>query len=65
MKEPDWEVLWHRADVDFIATLAEYCGVDPYHPKISTLWSIAWDRGHSGGLSDVVYYFEEMAELIK
>ena len=35
------------------------------HPKAGALWRIAWDRGHSGGLSDVESNYSELVELIK
>lgn len=35
------------------------------HPKADMLWSIAWDRGHSLGYSDVISVYEELAELLK
>lgn len=34
------------------------------HPKADLLWSIAWERGHSSGYSDVISVYEEMAELL-
>lgn len=35
------------------------------HPKADLLWSIAWDRGHSSGYSEVINEYEQMAELLK
>ena len=34
------------------------------HPKLDLLFSKAWEHGHSGGLSEVKYYFEDFIELI-
>jgi len=35
------------------------------HPKANLLWSMAWDRGHSGGYSDVISNYEDLVELVK
>lgn len=35
------------------------------HDKANLLWTIAWDRGHSSGYSDVISVYEELAELLK
>jgi hypothetical protein len=63
----DWDAIWNdpNTDVSFIGALCEYYEVDPDNPKVSLLFSLAWERGHSGGLWDVAEYFGEMAELIK
>jgi hypothetical protein len=34
------------------------------HPKWSKLMSKAWEHGHSGGLSDVEYWFVEFLEML-
>jgi len=34
------------------------------HPKADLLWELAWSRGHSGGLLEVVSEYEELVELI-
>lgn len=34
------------------------------NPKLDLLWGKAWEHGHSSGLSDVKYYFEDLVELI-
>ena len=60
----DWLYLWEHSD-DFLSELAHYTGIDRNHPKFGLLWNLAWERGHAGGIEDVVQYFEEMAELIK
>lgn len=67
MAEPNWEEIWHNpvGTPTFIGALCEYFEVDPDHPKVSLLFNLAWERGHSSGLHDVAYYFGEMAELIK
>lgn len=33
--------------------------------KFEKAWSIAWEFGHSNGISEVEYYFDELVELIK
>lgn len=35
------------------------------HPKAELLYSIAWEKGHSCGLSEVLGEMSEMLELIK
>jgi hypothetical protein len=34
------------------------------HPKLDKLWEKAWEHGHSSGLSEVKYWFEDLIELI-
>lgn len=34
------------------------------HPKADKLYSMAWDRGHSSGFSEVVNVAESLAELL-
>jgi hypothetical protein len=34
------------------------------HPKADLLWSKAWDRGHSSGLSEVWFDLEDLSELL-
>ncbi len=35
------------------------------HPKVQLLWDKVWERGHSSGLLEVVYHYEDLAELIQ
>jgi hypothetical protein len=35
------------------------------HPRREMLWNKAWEHGHSAGLADVEYYYDDMAELLK
>jgi|APSaa5957512622_1039677.scaffolds.fasta_scaffold28480_2 hypothetical protein len=35
------------------------------HPKAQRLWEMAWDHGHSAGLSEVVDWAETLAELVQ
>jgi len=34
------------------------------HPKKDILWSIAWERGHDGGLQNVWAEVQELSELL-
>ncbi|HYG36762.1 MAG TPA: hypothetical protein VEC99_18360 [Clostridia bacterium] len=34
------------------------------HPKKDLLWAKAWGQGHSSGLSDVLYWYSDLAELL-
>lgn len=33
------------------------------HPKASKVWSLAWEYGHSAGLSEVFGYLTSLADL--
>jgi hypothetical protein len=35
------------------------------HPKADMLYSMAYDRGHSAGMSEVANYYDELSQLIK
>ncbi len=35
------------------------------HPKASKFYSFAWEHGHSGGLSEVLYWLREVADLVE
>lgn len=35
------------------------------NPKLEKAFDMAWDRGHPSGYRDVVYYFDELVDLIK
>jgi hypothetical protein len=35
------------------------------HPRANKLYEMAWERGHSSGLSEVVYSAESLAELLE
>lgn len=48
----------------FQADLEEDCGIPSNHPKAETLFTLAWEYGHSDGLMSVVYYYEEFSELL-
>jgi hypothetical protein len=52
-----------RLDAIFEADLAEEHGLTN-HPKRGRLYSIAYERGHAYGRSDVVSVYEELAELL-
>ena len=47
----------------FQADLEKEFGVED-NPKKNKLYSIAWDMGHSSGLSEVYHYYSELVELI-
>jgi erythromycin esterase-like protein len=46
------------------AELAAEHGV-PRDAKFEKAWNAAWSFGHSSGLPEVRYYFEELVEIIK
>lgn len=35
------------------------------HPKREKCWDLAWEYGHSNGLSEVCLYFEDFVQLLK
>jgi len=35
------------------------------HPKAEILWGKAWEEGHSNGLLNVLWYYEDLLELVK
>lgn len=35
------------------------------HPKRYLLWSKAWDQGHSSDLDSVVFWYEDLLELVE
>jgi hypothetical protein len=47
------------------AALEAETGIGPDHPKWGRLHWFAWQHGHAGGVSDVIDWFLEGAELIK
>lgn len=48
----------------FEADLAKEHGVET-HPKRGALWSKAWERGHSAGLTEVALDYEDLVELLQ
>ena len=34
------------------------------HPKRGKLWEMAWDKGHSCGLGEVLIYYDEFVDLL-
>ena len=49
----------------FLTALCREAGLDPKHPKVEQLFSIAWEMGHCAGLSEVAIYFDQMSVLLK
>lgn len=35
------------------------------HPKLDLLYAKAWEHGHANGFSEVAYWFEDLAELVR
>ena len=48
----------------FVALLAEENGMTG-HPKAGKVYAMAYDRGHSGGMGDVITEYEELVDLVK
>lgn len=53
-----------RLNAKFKEDLFKEHGVEG-HPKAEKCYAIAYDHGHSAGMSEVANYFEEFVELIK
>ncbi len=34
------------------------------HPKADKVWSKAWEHGHSAGLGEVIYWYDEFADMV-
>jgi hypothetical protein len=50
--------------ISFKRDALEYCGIPRDHLKAVLAFSMAWDRGHSSGLHDVIQELEELSNLI-
>lgn len=35
------------------------------HPKADKIYSIAWEEGHSNGLTEVAHWVHKLSELVK
>ncbi len=53
-----------RLESEFRLDLSVEHGVAGHH-KETKLWELAWEHGHSCGLSEVVNYYEQFVELLK
>jgi hypothetical protein len=40
------------------------CGLEN-HPKREKAYAFAWEHGHAGGFSDILYWLTEVAEFLK
>jgi hypothetical protein len=60
----EWLVEQDRQIEEMKAELAAEHGV-PRDAKFEKAWNAAWSFGHSSGLPEVRYYFEELVEIIK
>lgn len=60
----DWLADLNRKEEALKVELSEKHGV-PRDAKFEKAWNVAWGLGHSSGLHEVRYYFEELVELIK
>ncbi len=53
-----------RLQAEFKVDLIEEHGVTG-HPKAERVFNLAWEYGHSSGLSEVADYFDDLVGLIK
>ncbi len=51
-------------NVVFRADLADAYGLKD-HPKEKMVWEKAWEHGHGNGLSEVLYWYDEFADVAK
>lgn len=63
----DMKRAWRNGEndlvVEFRAAVEKEYGLQD-HPNRDKIWRKAWDDGHSGGLSEVLNVYDELAELI-
>lgn len=52
-----------RRLAQFQADLAEVCGLVG-HPKEGAVYEMAWNDAHSDGLANVLYRYQELADLV-
>jgi hypothetical protein len=50
---------------DFFEDLVSLHKLDPTDRKVNKMYSLAWEYGHSGGYSEVFYYFNDLVEVFK
>ena len=60
----EWRLLEGKSIEHSKENMAKKHGLER-NAKFETAWRIAWDYGHSNGLSEVEIYFDELAELLK
>ena len=53
----------HEVTEEFKIALGKFYDVDK-HPKFNAAWSMAWERGHSAGYTEVVLEFESLLEFL-
>lgn len=53
-----------RLQTKFREDALEYAGLKD-HPKANKAYWMAWERGHSGGLGDVLSELEDIADLLR
>lgn len=58
-----WEKEAQEKEAQKLALAKEHGLVN--HPKLDLLYAKAWEHGHADGLSEVAYWFEDLAELVK
>lgn len=56
----DARLAFNKGEMEALAADYELIG----HPKRNRIWAMAWENGHSGGHSDVIYWYDELAELV-
>jgi hypothetical protein len=69
-KLEDWKKAvdaWRKSENEgirnFRKALEEENGLTN-HPKADDLWIKAWDKGHSSGLSEVAWQYEDLLDLV-
>lgn len=53
----------NEAVARFEEALADEFGLTN-HPKRNKVWNMAWENGHSCGLTEVLGYYEDYADLV-
>jgi hypothetical protein len=60
-----WKDKQANLQGDFCDDLAKHHGIAPSDPFYAAMWSIAYDRGHSGGFNEIANYMEDLVPLLK
>lgn len=63
-KKRIYEVARKEKDDEFWKDAFEEIGISQSHPKAEKLRSLAYERGHSSGYSDIYNELSDLAELI-
>jgi hypothetical protein len=64
VKAERWKCIENSLCCKFKQDVLEMNGLKG-HPKAEKVYSMAWSQGHSAGYTEVAYWVEKLAELVK